>query len=69
MNITMKDLDATKMSKEEIKAKILELKKELIKLNAQVATGTTPKNPMQIRTSKKYIARLLTAARAKELNK
>jgi len=65
----MKGLDATKMSKEELKAKVLELKKELIKLNAQVATGTTPKNPRQIRTNKKYIARLLTAMRAKELAK
>lgn len=65
----MKDLDATKMSKEELKAKVLELKKELIKLNAQVATGTIPKNPRQIRSAKKYIARLLTAMRAKELAK
>jgi ribosomal protein L29 len=65
----MKDLDATKMSKEELKAKVLELRKELIKLNAQVATGTTPKNPRQIRSAKKYIARLLTAMRAKESSK
>jgi len=62
----MKDIDPTKMSKEELQAKVLELRKELIKLNAQTATGTAPKNPMQISTTKKYIARLLTAMRAKE---
>jgi large subunit ribosomal protein L29 len=62
----MKDLDVTKMSKDELNAKILELRKELIKLNAQTATGTTPKNPMQIRTTKKNIARLMTALRGKE---
>ncbi|MFH1063475.1 MAG: 50S ribosomal protein L29 [Candidatus Woesearchaeota archaeon] len=62
----MKDIDPTKMSKEELRAKALELRKELIKLNAQKATGTTSKNPLQIKTTKKNIARLLTALRAKE---
>ncbi|MBW2968452.1 50S ribosomal protein L29 [Candidatus Woesearchaeota archaeon] len=62
----MKDLDETKMSKEEIQAKLIELGKELIKLNAQAATGTPPKNPMQIRTTKKNMARLKTALRGKE---
>jgi len=62
----MKDLDFTKMSKDEITAKVIELRKELIKLNAQTATGTTPKNPMQIRTIKKNIARLFTALKNKE---
>jgi len=62
----MKNLDVTKMSKDELTAKVLELRKELIKLNAQTATGTTSKNPMQIRTTKKYIARLKTALQNKE---
>ncbi|MBW2965392.1 50S ribosomal protein L29 [Candidatus Woesearchaeota archaeon] len=62
----MKDFDPTKMSKEEIQAKMLELRKELIKLNAQSATGTAPKNPMQIKTTRKNIARLKTAMASKE---
>jgi ribosomal protein L29 len=62
----MKDIDVTKMSKEELQAKILELRKELIKLNAQAATGTPPKNPMQISTNKKNIAKLKTALHGKE---
>lgn len=57
------------MSKEELQAKVLELRKELIKLNAQAATGTATKNPRQIRTNKKYIARLLTAMHNMETNK
>ncbi len=62
----MKDLDLTKMSKDELKAKMLELRKELIKLNAQTATGTSAKNPKQIRIDRKNIARLLTALKDKE---
>ncbi|NQU79835.1 50S ribosomal protein L29 [Candidatus Woesearchaeota archaeon] len=65
----MKDINPIKMSEQEIKAKVIELRKELIKLNAQAATGTTPRNPRQIKTTKKNIARLLTAMTAKELNK
>ena len=57
----MRTFDTTKMSKEELQAKIVEIRKELIKLNAQAATGSTPKNPRQIRESKKNIARLMTA--------
>ena len=62
----MKDFDEKKMSKEEIKAKILELKIELIKLYAQTATGAAPKNPLQIKNSRKNIARLKTALNVKE---
>jgi ribosomal protein L29 len=62
----MKNFDPTKMSKEEIKAKIIEIRKEVIKLNAQSATGSAPKNPMQIRNGKKNVARLMTALRGKE---
>lgn len=62
----MKDFDATKMSKQEIEAKVLELRKEVIKLNAQSATGSSLKSPLQIKNTKKNIARLLTALREKE---
>jgi ribosomal protein L29 len=62
----MKDFDANKMSKIEIEAKIIELRKEAIKLQAQSATGSASKNPMQIMNVKKNIARLATALREKE---
>lgn len=38
--------------------KLMESKKELIKLNGQVATGTAPKSPGQIKELKKTIAKL-----------
>ena len=48
------------MPVEDLKNKMIELKKELIKINAQVATGTTPKSPGKIRQMKRTIARILT---------
>lgn len=62
----MKDFDPKKMSREEIEAKALELRKEVVKLKAQTATGSAPKSPLQIRKTKKNIARLMTALREKE---
>ncbi len=47
-------------TKEEMKVQLEELQKELIKLNTQVATGTTLKNPGKVRKTKRTIARLLT---------
>ncbi len=44
-----------------------DLQKELIKTNAQAATGTAPKNPYQIRNAKRTIARILTMKRESEL--
>ena len=44
----------------ELNAKLIELKKELMKLNAQKSTGTSLKNPGQVKQTKKNIARLLT---------
>lgn len=55
------------MEKEELKSKLVELKKELMKLNAQVATGTTPRNPGQLKQLKKSVARVLSAISRKEV--
>jgi len=62
------------MSKEDLNTKLVELKKELIKVNAQISTGTTPKSPGQVRQIKKNIARILTITHEKsedmgEINK
>jgi len=40
--------------------KMAELKKELVKINAQVAIGTIPKSPGHVRQVKKAIAKILT---------
>lgn len=42
----------------ELREKLLELKKELMKENAQVAIGTVPKNPRKLRNAKKTIAKI-----------
>jgi large subunit ribosomal protein L29 len=61
----MKNKDIKSKSKEELESQLKELRKELIKLNTQVATGTTLKSPGQVKKIKKNIARLLTELRAK----
>ncbi len=56
------------MSKEDLKVKLEELKKERIKLNAQISTGTTPKSPGQVKQVKKNIARILTIINEKNMD-
>ncbi|MBS3152342.1 50S ribosomal protein L29 [Candidatus Woesearchaeota archaeon] len=48
------------MSRENMKIKIVELKKELMKLKSQVARGTPPENPGKIRSLKRNVAKILT---------
>ena len=45
--------------------KVLELKKELVKMNAQIAIGTAIKNPGQARKIKKTLARMITIEQEK----
>ena len=54
------------MGKQELKSKLSELELEMIKLNAQVATGTALKNPGQVRDTKKNIARIKTLLNAEK---
>lgn len=49
----------------ELKEKLEEFKKELLKLNVQVATGSAA-NPGKLKQTKKNIARILTLIREKE---
>ena len=43
----------------EMQEKLSEVHKELMKANAQVALGATPKNPGNLRVMKRTIARML----------
>ncbi len=52
----------------DLKVRLAELKKELMKLNAQVAIGTIPKSPGIIRKSKRAIARILTLMNQRRTN-
>ena len=63
MALKIKEIES--MGSEELKTKLEELKKELIKHNAQIATGTNPKSPGQVRVMKKTIARILTVLKTK----
>lgn len=56
----MKYKELQNLSKEELQKKKLEAQIELMKLNAQVATGANPKSPGQIRVLKKTMARIQT---------
>lgn len=61
-----KDLAALKPA--ELEKKASEARMELVKLRAQVATGTAPKNPAQLKQYRKIIARIetLRSARARD---
>ncbi|MEK6854008.1 MAG: 50S ribosomal protein L29 [Nanoarchaeota archaeon] len=52
--------DIRALSDEALRSKVAEFRKELMKLNAQVAIGTVPKSPGIIRKLKRSIARVLT---------
>lgn len=61
----MKAKEIIVMDKNVLNEKMLELKKELVKMNAQVAIGTALKNPGQLRKIKKTLARILTISNQK----
>lgn len=55
----VKNKDLKTMGKEDLKNKLLELRKELMKLKSQVSRGTPPENPGKIRILKRTIAKLI----------
>ena len=56
----MKAKELKIMNESELDNKSAELKKELMKINSQIAIGTLPKSPGKIREMKRTIARILT---------
>ena len=62
----MKIKELRGLSKEDMKRRLDELRKELIKHNAQIATGTVPKSPGQVKQTKKTIAKILTILNEKK---
>ncbi|MBS3139408.1 50S ribosomal protein L29 [Candidatus Woesearchaeota archaeon] len=55
---TTKDLKS--LPQDGLKEKLGEFKKELLKLNVQVATGANASSPGKLKQTKKNIARILT---------
>ena len=61
----MKVKELRVMSEPDLENKLVELKKELMKVNSQIAIGTIPKSPGKAKESKKAIAKILTIRREK----
>ena len=56
----MKRKELRTAAKAELETKMVELKRELMKQNAQIRIGTTPANPGKIKPMKKMIAKIHT---------
>ena len=54
----IKKNELKQLKAEGIDKKLLELKKELVKINIQISLGTLPENPGRVREIKKTIAKL-----------
>ena len=50
--------DALKLSEKELANQKLELEKEQMRLNSQVASGTAPENPGRIKEIRRTLARI-----------
>ena len=55
--------DIRKMKNEELNNKLSDLKRELMKVNAQIAQGASPEKPGRIKEIKRTVARILTIKR------
>ena len=65
----MKRKDIKKLKNEELNKKLGELKSELMILHGQSKTGTPPKNPGQIKSMKRMIAKINTINNQKKEEK
>jgi len=60
-----KNKELNQMDKVQLESRLKELKKELMKINTQKSTGSTPENPGKIKQIKRTIARILTISNNK----
>ena len=63
----MKSSELKNESTASLNIKVADLQKELVKLNAQRATGAVPKSPRQIRVTRRNIARIKGILREQQL--
>lgn len=56
----MKAKELRLMNEIDIENKVIELKKELMKISSQIAIGTVPKSPGKVREIKRMIAKIFT---------
>ncbi len=62
----MKAKELKAMNEIDLENKSIELKKELMKVNSQIAIGTLPKSPGKVKEMKRTIAKILTIRRIKQ---
>ena len=55
----VKSKELRNLGNKELQEKLLELKKGLVKMNAQVASGTVPENPGDVKNYKKGVAKII----------
>ena len=65
----MKAKELRVMNEADLENKSIELKKELMKVNSQIAIGTVPKSPGKVKEMKKTLAKILTISQEKISNK
>jgi|TARA_Y100000310_G_C20675381_1_gene812743 large subunit ribosomal protein L29 len=65
----MKAKEIRSSDKTSLNDKVVELKKELVKINAQIVIGTAIKNPGQVKKIKKTLARIMTIQQEKNQQK
>ncbi|MEK6907517.1 MAG: 50S ribosomal protein L29 [Nanoarchaeota archaeon] len=58
-------MEIKQLSKDQLKEKLVELRKDLMRLNTQRSTKTIPENPSNIKNSRRNIARILTFMKQK----
>ena len=56
----IKKNELKQMKEDQLKEKLKELRKEMIKINAQRSSKTVPENPGRVKEIRRTIARLLT---------
>ena len=62
----IKKSELRQMSEKMLSEKLNDLRKEMIKINAQIAIGTIPEKPGRIKEIRKTIARINTNIRNKQ---
>ena len=61
----MKKVELKQLSRPQLDEKLVELRRDLMRLNTQRSTKTTPENPANIKNFRRNIARILTFIKLK----
>lgn len=65
----IKKTELNKMDGKTLETKLIDLKKELVKINIQISTGTLPENPGRVKEIKKTIARIYPLLKKSQIPK